>query len=206
LYDGDIVDVLTVRLDRLMYHLKVLVSSYHIDLSHIEETTRELIDILGKQSVTHSGYITDIMHTGTVGAPKIAISKEQLKYFIDNGFTIHQISSMINVSTRTIKRRLREFDIKIKEQYTTISDFELDRIIETILKDFPNTGYKRMKGFLISRNLRVQEYRVRESMRRVDPEGVILRALQCTTVIRRAYNVKGPLSLWHMDGNHKLIM
>ena len=62
-----------------------------------------------------------------------------------------------------------------------------------------------MRGYLAAKNLRLQEYRVRESMRRVDPEGVVLRQLQSVPIYRRTYKVKGPLSLWHMDGNHKLI-
>ena len=42
-------------------------------------------------------------------------------------------------------------------------------------------------------------------MRRVDPEGVLLRTLQSRPVLRRAYQVARSLSLWHIDGNHKLI-
>ena len=62
-----------------------------------------------------------------------------------------------------------------------------------------------MKGFLLNQQVRVQEYRLRDAMRRVDPEGVILRGLQSRPIFRRKYSVAGPLSLWHMDGNHKLI-
>lgn len=40
-------------------------------------------------------------------------------------------------------------------------------------------------------------------MRRVDPEGTIARRL--STINRRVYSVPAPLSLWHIDGNHKLI-
>ena len=42
-------------------------------------------------------------------------------------------------------------------------------------------------------------------MRRVNPDGVLLRALELRAVRRRRYQVRGPLSLWHIDGNHKLI-
>ena len=75
----------------------------------------------------------------------------------------------------------------------------------SILKDFPNSGYKKMKGFSLSRGYRLQENKIRELMRLVDPEGVLLRTLQSRPVLRRAYQVAGPLSLWHIDGNHKLI-
>lgn len=62
-----------------------------------------------------------------------------------------------------------------------------------------------MTGFLLARGLRVQQERIRESMRRVDPEGVLLRALQLNTVNRGQYSVYSPLALWHIDTNHKLI-
>lgn len=39
----------------------------------------------------------------------------------------------------------------------------------------------------------------------VCPEGILMRALQLTAVERWIYNVRSPLSLWHIDGNHKLI-
>ena len=62
-----------------------------------------------------------------------------------------------------------------------------------------------MKGFSLSRGYRLQENKIRELMRLVDPEVVLLRTLQSRPVLRRAYQVAGPLSLWHIDGNHKLL-
>lgn len=62
-----------------------------------------------------------------------------------------------------------------------------------------------MTGFLQSRGLRFQQKRIREAMRRVYPAGVILRALEMRTIHRRKYRVPGPLALWHIDGNHKLV-
>lgn len=62
-----------------------------------------------------------------------------------------------------------------------------------------------MLGFLATRGLRVQERRVRESMHRVYPEGVLLRTLELRTTHRRGYNVYSPRALYHIDGNHKLI-
>ena len=44
---------------------------------------------------------------------------------------------------------------------------------------------------------------MRESLRRVDPSGVQLRARH--VLHQRQYNVKRPNALWHLDGYHKLI-
>ena len=60
-----------------------------------------------------------------------------------------------------------------------------------------------MSSHLQIRGHRVQQSRVRESMRRVDPIGVVYRWSQ--TIHRRAYHVSCPNALWHIDGNHALI-
>ena len=49
---------------------------------------------------------------------------------------------------------------------------------------------------------------IRSAMQRVNPEGCLLRSLDLKTLNvlqRRKYQVYGPLALWHIDGNHKLI-
>eukprot|EP00794_Sanderia_malayensis_P002010 gene2010-2287_t len=74
-----------------------------------------------------------------------------------------------------------------------------------ILKEFPNCGYRRMRGFLTARGLHIQWTRIQESMKRVCPEGILMRSLEINTIQRRTYKVRAPLSLWHIDGNHKLI-
>ena len=60
-----------------------------------------------------------------------------------------------------------------------------------------------MSDHLQSRGIRVQQHRIRESMRQIDPEGTIVRRLH--TIQRRHYAVAAPQSLYHVDGNHKLI-
>lgn len=44
-----------------------------------------------------------------------------------------------------------------------------------------------------------------DSMRRVNPEGVMMPRLSIQTARRRQYSVPAPNHLWHIDGNHKLI-
>ena len=60
-----------------------------------------------------------------------------------------------------------------------------------------------MQGHLLQEGHRIQQHRVRESLFRVNPEGVSIR--WASTVQRRTYYVASPLALWHIDGNHKLI-
>ncbi|KAK3736979.1 hypothetical protein QZH41_004685 [Actinostola sp. cb2023] len=64
-------------------------------------------------------------------------------------------------------------------------------------------GEKSIDGLLVSSGIRVQRYRLRKALRDADPLGRRLRMM--TGIVRRVYQVHSPLSLWHMDGNHKLI-
>ena len=64
------------------------------------------------------------------------------------------------------------------------------------------------KSLLISSRLRscgilLKRDRIRESLRRVNPSGIILRSR--AVLHRRTYQVPSPNSLWHLDGYHKLI-
>ena len=62
-----------------------------------------------------------------------------------------------------------------------------------------------MDGLLLSQSFRITEKRIRNSTKRVDPEGVLVRHLQIKVVQRRSYNTPGILALWDIDGHHKLI-
>lgn len=60
-----------------------------------------------------------------------------------------------------------------------------------------------ISGHLRSIGVCVTQAKVRESLRRVDRVGVLL--TRSCAIHHRTYNVKSPLALWHIDGNHKLI-
>lgn len=140
---------------------------------------------------------------GVVGRPKFNISYEQLSFLVENRFTVPQIADMLGISVRTVHRRLAEYSLSIHSQYSDISDTELDSIVAQVHSLFPMCGNLQMQGHLLARGLRVQQSRIQESQRRVDPEGCVMRRL--STINRRQYSVPSPRSLYHMDGNHKLI-
>ena len=98
---------------------------------------------------------------------------------------------------------MAEFNIFHSDQYTNITDHDLDAIIIVIKQTFPNCGNKQLQGHMLSQVYRVQQQRIRDAQRRIDPEGSVMRRLRA--VNRREYRVAAPQSLWHMDGNHKLI-
>ena len=148
---------------------------------------------------------TERIFSGSPGRPKFNISYEQLNFLVERRFTAVQITELLGVSLRTFERRLRDFGLSIRATYTDVTNGQLDATILEILVTLPNTGYKRMSGYLRTRGFRIQQKRIRESMRRVDPQGTLLRALEMNVIHRRVYSVPSPLALWHIDGNHKLI-
>ena len=147
-----------------------------------------------------------VINTGSVGRPALDIPKETLKMYLRYGFSLTKIAEMLGVSRKTVSRRIRHYGL-LEEipRYTAVSNENLDIIVSSIYTEFPNCGIRRMKGFLLARGIRIQWERVRASLWRVDPEGILLRSMQLNLVRRRHYSVPGPLSLWHLDGNHKII-
>ena len=134
-----------------------------------------------------------LLKTGFRGRPRFDTSFEQLAYLLDNGFKMTDIASLLCVSCRAIQRRLEDNGISVRGTYAILTDTKLDDIVMNILQEFPNSGYKSMRGHLLSRGHKLQEHRVRESMRRADPEGTVVRALQIRVTHRRSYNVRAPL-------------
>ena len=89
------------------------------------------------------------------------------------------------------------------EKYTDISDRHLDETVRRIKSDHPNDGEILMQAHLLRVGVRVPRQKLRSAIHRVDPTNTALR--RTTTVRRRIYQVEGPNSVWHLDGNHKLI-
>ncbi len=114
------------------------------------------------------------------------------------------MASILGLSVSTIRRRMQEYDLTIASTYSSISDAQVDEMVAGAQRDFPGWGNRQMYEHLVSRGVRVQFQRVRESQSRVDPEGSVLRRLH--HLHRRQYHVRGPQHLWHVDGNHKLII
>ena len=171
----------------------------------IEKNLHEAIQSYQKNHQPSDMAAIPLVNNGRKGRPKYAITREQLKYLTDFNFSISDLSKLLGVSKRTIVRRQQEFELKISNTYSNISDGELDQQVFSILQDLPKTGYWQMVGPLKARGIRVQEKRVRRSMLRVDMEGVLSRSVELRTIQRRKYQVKGTKSFWHIDGNHKLV-
>ena len=89
---------------------------------------------------------------------------------ISLGFKFTDISNMLGVHPRTLRKMHREWELRIGEGLSSeVTDEELDKSTEEILRQLPNTGERLMIGALVSRGIHVQRTRIRESLQRLDP-------------------------------------
>ena len=110
---------------------------------------------------------------------------------------------LLCIQSMTIRRRIDHFGLGNVIAYDNISDADLDGIVSNFVLSFPTAGQKTLEGHLGSRGYHIQRWRIRESLLRVDPWGIEQRSRR--VLRRRKYKVRGPNSLWHIDGLHKLI-
>ena len=207
----DVLDSFIVSLEFVYRELVVLETTSQLTqpqseaLGIVRNCLSTLISMQERQVVfgDDSFYSVQPILTGAVGRPSFDVSPYQLSFLIENEFSVPQIADMIGVSIRSIRRRMSEFGLSIRAHYSTITDNELDTLVSELQAQYPLCGNRQMQGHLLSLGYRIQQSRVRESQRRVDPDGAVIRHLHVLN--RREYSVPSPHSLYHIDGYHKLI-
>lgn len=87
-----------------------------------------------------------------------------------------------------------------------MNDRQIDDLVLEAMTSLPYIGERMILGFFKAKKVNVARRRIRESIARVDPNGLTGRrnSLQ-RRIKRRVYSVPHPHYLWHIDGNHKLI-
>ena len=75
---------------------------------------------------------------------------------IENRFTVPQIANVIGVSVRTIRRRMSDTGLFVRQQYSIITDQELDNLVSQIQHQFPTCGNQQMQAHLLSRGSSIQ--------------------------------------------------
>ncbi|XP_068689842.1 uncharacterized protein [Montipora foliosa] len=175
-----------------------------LEIIDLMDQARRLLNVALEDQRSFRGYEAKAVNKGgRRGRPKFSISEEQLVFFKENNFTYKDMALMLGVRQRTIENRMEEYALTNKSRFSDIEDDMLDSFIQRIMTNLPRSGFKTIEGYLASQGVRVQRWRLRNAIKRVDPVGRRLRSMN--TICRRQYNVRSPLALWHMDGNHKLI-
>lgn len=184
---GTINDIV-INLDQIVFEIQTLKNQFDLQVSNHDPTP----------AVARSSCPSE--NTGANGRPRKIVGKNELERL----FSIHRswskVAEIIGVSSKTISRRRVEFGMSISERcgerqfYTKISQDNLESIVQEVLNTLPNAGESYVIGACRSRNINVQRARIREAIVAVDP---VSRALRRTiSIVRRAYHVKAPNSLW----------
>ena len=178
--------------DRVQYRLDWIYSTMVrcVDMDIVDERVVNCIRLAKEclqrnhesNSNTLQGLAVERVFTGERGRPRLQIPFEQLEFLLEKKFKIDEIARLFITSKRTVERRMRDFGLSATNVYTSLSDQQLDTMITEIQRDFPNVGCKRVTGLLRARGIHMQQTRIRQSMRRVDPEGVVLRALEMNII------------------------
>lgn len=167
---------------------------------------------------------TSLSHTGRRGRPRIEVNPEILETALQLRGGPTSLAPVFDCSARTLRRRALELglvepgppvyvdfeheDGSITRIYrsstapvSTLEDEELDIIIASILTIFPTFRRRLLDGHLKHLGHRVPQSRIQESYTRVHGAPALRFGAQ-RRIERRVYNVPGPNSLWHNDGQH----
>jgi len=105
--------------------------------------------------------------------------------------TWKRIAELIGVSERTLRDRMKYFQLQVST-YNHIENETLDDLIKEILHNSPNSGERMVIGALLAKNTKVQRSRVRDALQRIAPNRESLNR----RIVRREYNVTSPNTLW----------
>lgn len=82
------------------------------------------------------------------------LNEEQLKYLLDKHFTVKEIAAMYSVSQRTIRNRMTQYQLSVRQTYSDISDEDLKKHLMDFIASSPNSGQKMVMGHLKARGIR----------------------------------------------------
>ena len=118
-WSNDNLEAMQVRADRLLgFIIQIQVHYPNVNgIDDLEETVRVILDKVVQetsQETQSSSTPVVVCESEGKGAPKYHISQQQLEFYVANGFTVNLIAEMLQVSSRTVKRRLHDFGIKLR--------------------------------------------------------------------------------------------
>ena len=209
---------LNVEVDLLVQQTDNTLTLLTHSLPHVPRATSQILEdkinillllkahiLRGEQSefMTPSGSVQLFLQQPIVtlnresGRPRFDINKDAIIRLRELGNTWTDKSNIFLVSRWTIYRRAREYDIQNVERFSDITNNELLELIsEFVVQQSQLTGFPMVYGHIKSIGIHVQQQRVRDCLRQLDPNFYNLR--WATLIHRRTYSVRAPNSLWHI--------
>lgn len=140
------------------------------------------------------------------GRPRKVVNPELLIEVMNPTRRISQVllAEKLGIHRNTLRKKLK--DNSIDTSFSNISDDALDQIVQSYRESHPDSGLRYLSGHLRNQGHRIQERRLKDSIKRVDKLGQTLRRRTTAKKERIRYHVPRPNALWHIDGHHKLIL
>ena len=113
----------------------------------------------------------EIVRTGQRGQPRKVIDIAFLRNAASSSrrIPITELASVTHVHRNTLRAQLKQCGLD--QRYSTISDNELDQLIGFFKLQKPDSGGHYAMGFLQRFGVRVQRWRIRNALRRMDRLG-----------------------------------
>ncbi|KAK7162201.1 hypothetical protein R3I94_004754 [Phoxinus phoxinus] len=142
--------------------------------------------------------------SGQRGRPKITVTRQQLEFLVTQGYTIKRMAQLLGCSASFLYKRTKALGLPTRNSMSrSLTDEELEQHIRRLHGLYPRSGNEMMRALLRAEGLLVSRQRVRVMLTNIDPAAAARR--WSAAVARRTYYVPYPNSLWHMDGNMRLI-
>lgn len=149
--------------------------------------------------------LDDAEHSATVACLQEALEEvgaahdvlAYIRYLLLSGATDKTIRLLAGVSTSWLQRRRAEGSLPAK--YFAGTEADVDEAITEVRRLLPLAGRQMVQGALRSKGIRLQDARVRASLKRIGHGRAQPRAIK-----RRVYANRVPDRVWHLDGCHKL--
>ena len=114
------------------------------------------------------------VYTGRPGRPRYALDIRRALCLHDLGASWERVAESMGVHRRTLYYHLQYNGIATTSpNYTDISDDNLDEVVAEISLAHPFDGSGIIRGHLRTRDIHLPMRRVQESLKRVDPIGVL---------------------------------
>ena len=104
------------------------------------------------------------------------------------------------ITPRQLKLKLSKAGLSLRAAYSPINQHNLENLVRQMCTENNELGEVMVRARLLVMGHKVQRARVRQAI-----EDTVGHLVQSRRIRRRTYRVRGPLSLFHIDGNHKLI-
>jgi len=135
---------------------------------------RKTSDILNASSIRPKENPPLAFSASTGGRPPYVITKEMIEQLCETGMSWRSIATCLGISDQTLYRQRIEFGVE--NNFTDITDKELERQIQQTLNLTPYSGETYVRGSLKGRDcINVQWFRIRESLKKINGIGRAVR-------------------------------